>query len=531
MASQTVRREDIFPAGTSVGAYAASNWPQASLPPSGAPVGSATTTGTVQTNGAVTFTGLADATVYYAAAQVSGVWRYIRFRTDAASSTAGGTGKLLRLATFGHSYNDPNFPVGVTLRKDLYGARLAALLGMVEDNYHVAGTYTLQGTGNAYDRALIQYPAPPTTYPLRAKVNAAAIYSGHNDISPSLQPSISTEPSILTDFLRAIIRHLRAGQAAHVGAAPMVLAGGTWTTTSSASWFGGSLRFATVNGCTWTLTLPATFPGGNVEIWGMRNSATGATHAITVDGAAYGTWDTRGATTTTNRPTFTVIGPLSAGTHTIVGTIGNLVGGVEHLNYWQTQHPDPPPIAYANVARTPAAANGQSDGVVATFRPLLAAIATEFTDGRVVCIEADDVFQKATDMFGDGTHPSVKGAAAIAEAFAAGLRPLLDDRDELAVANDSVLAPGSSRALMLEQITGADPAIGTVTLVAGAATITNRRLQANSLVFLTPVGAGTGSISRGTITATNSATSGSVPIASSDAADTRVVQYQIVQVA
>jgi hypothetical protein len=82
---------------------------------------------------------------------------------------------------------------------------------------------------------------------------------------------------------------------------------------------------------------------------------------------------------------------------------------------------------------------------------------------------------------------------------------------------------------MTEQITGADPASGTVTLAAGAVTLTNRRLQSDSLVLLTPIGAGTGVVSRGTITATNSSTSGSVPINSSDAADTRVVQYQIIQ--
>lgn len=436
-----------------------------------------------------------------------------------------------RLATFGHSYNDPNYPVGVVFRKDLYGSRLAGLLGMVEDNYCVAGTYAIQGTGNAYDRVVNQLPALPTVAaaPLRAPVNAAAIYVGHNDIAPALQPPIAAEPDILIAFLRAMIHRLRAGQAAHVANAPMVLAGGTWTTTSSASWFGGSLRFATQNGCTWTLTLPATFPGGTVEIWGMRNSATGAVHTITVDSNPAGTWDTRGATQTANRPTLREIPSLTAGTHVIQGTISNLVGGVEHLNYWQIQHPDPPPVAFANVCRTPAAANGQTDGVVATFAPLYRQLAAEFTDGRVVLVEADQVFQKDSTMFGDGTHPSVKGAAVIAEAFAEALGPLLDVRDKASVALDQVLLPGASRGLFMESIAGADPRKGTVTLVAGAATITSRALQADSLVLLTPVAAGTGSISRGAITATNNATSGSVPVASSDAADTRVVQYLIVQ--
>lgn len=443
-----------------------------------------------------------------------------------------------RLATFGHSYNDPNAVVGVTLRRDLYGARLAELLGMIEDNYHVAGTYAIQGTGNAYDRAIVQLPALPTTPPLRAPVNAAAIYVGHNDISPTLQPSIATEPSILTDFIRAIIHGLRAGVRSHAN--NMTLAqgsGGTnWSTTSSASWFGGSLRFATANGNTWTLNTPATFPGGKVQIWGMRNSATGAVHTITLDGVAQTSWDTRGATTTTNRPTFYEI-TVGAGAHSIVGTITNLVGGVEHLNYFQYVHADPPPVAYANVARTPSAANGQSDSVVATFKPLLAAIATQFTDGRVVCIEADDILNKDTTLFGDGTHPSPRGAALLADAFATALAPLMTQRAQLSQATDQVLGPGAMRALLIDKNTGADPRVGTATLVAGVVTITTRAVQSDSIIIPIPKGS---SATMGTIvetarTATNSATAGTVTFTSKDFAgatvtgDTRSFDWVIVQ--
>lgn len=88
MASQTIKREDLYPVGTSVSAYARSNWPQSQLPPSGAPVGSAAATATVQADGTVTLAGLADATNYYAAAQVSGVWRYVAFMTPPASASS-----------------------------------------------------------------------------------------------------------------------------------------------------------------------------------------------------------------------------------------------------------------------------------------------------------------------------------------------------------------------------------------------------------------------------------------------------------
>lgn len=94
MATQTLSREDVFPVGTSVAAYPLANWPTAQRPPTGAPVGSSAASGTVQANGVVTFTGLADATNYVAYAQVSGVHRYIRFRTPAASTAAGGSASV-----------------------------------------------------------------------------------------------------------------------------------------------------------------------------------------------------------------------------------------------------------------------------------------------------------------------------------------------------------------------------------------------------------------------------------------------------
>lgn len=88
MANFTLRRADVFPNGTVVNAYKQSNWPQnidASGAPQGASDGSATSDGT-----SLTFTGLARDTDYYAVAQVSGVWRYIAFRTSAAASVAKG---------------------------------------------------------------------------------------------------------------------------------------------------------------------------------------------------------------------------------------------------------------------------------------------------------------------------------------------------------------------------------------------------------------------------------------------------------
>jgi hypothetical protein len=85
MATFSLTRVDVFPDGTSVGAYPAANWSQAQLPPSGAPQGSSTATATM-TSGTASFTGLADGTRYYFGAQVSGTWRYVTGVSSPASA-------------------------------------------------------------------------------------------------------------------------------------------------------------------------------------------------------------------------------------------------------------------------------------------------------------------------------------------------------------------------------------------------------------------------------------------------------------
>ncbi len=71
---------NIFPAGTTVGAYPASNWHATLIPPSGAAVGAATTTAVVAADGSLAFTGLTEDTKYFAGADIGGgSWRYIGF--------------------------------------------------------------------------------------------------------------------------------------------------------------------------------------------------------------------------------------------------------------------------------------------------------------------------------------------------------------------------------------------------------------------------------------------------------------------
>jgi hypothetical protein len=88
VATFTLTRPDLFPNGTSVGAYPKTNWTFSQLPPAGAAPGSATATATVS-SGSAAFTGLADNTEYFAGASVSGTWRYITIVTGPPAASAG----------------------------------------------------------------------------------------------------------------------------------------------------------------------------------------------------------------------------------------------------------------------------------------------------------------------------------------------------------------------------------------------------------------------------------------------------------
>lgn len=94
MSSVVLRREDVFPAGTSVGAYPRSAWPGVSAPDAAAPSGAATETQTVAGDGSLTFTTLAENTTFYAYALVGGVHRIIAFQNSSGS-------RARRLATPG----------------------------------------------------------------------------------------------------------------------------------------------------------------------------------------------------------------------------------------------------------------------------------------------------------------------------------------------------------------------------------------------------------------------------------------------
>lgn len=91
-----------FPEGTTVKAYPVTNWPNSGQP-SGAPIGASSAEAAV-TGGAAAFTGLVAGTEYWAAAQVGGRYRYVRFTAgedvaDSADHATKGEVNILNLGT------------------------------------------------------------------------------------------------------------------------------------------------------------------------------------------------------------------------------------------------------------------------------------------------------------------------------------------------------------------------------------------------------------------------------------------------
>lgn len=96
MANFTLK-DSIFPAGTSVNAYARSKFPAVPPIPQGPPSGlTADATATVASDQSLAFTGLTDATNYVAYANVSGLDTYVEFRVDLSL----GFGASLRFGSF-----------------------------------------------------------------------------------------------------------------------------------------------------------------------------------------------------------------------------------------------------------------------------------------------------------------------------------------------------------------------------------------------------------------------------------------------
>lgn len=93
MASHRITRADLYPDGTLVTAYPASNWSMAARPPSGAPVGSSEGVAGTMSSGAAWLLGLTEDRDFYAYGLVGGQHRYVSFKADSVPTAAGALSK------------------------------------------------------------------------------------------------------------------------------------------------------------------------------------------------------------------------------------------------------------------------------------------------------------------------------------------------------------------------------------------------------------------------------------------------------
>lgn len=422
--------------------------------------------------------------------------------------------------------------VATTDRNLRYPTLVGARLGTEPRNFGLSGTSSpaTSGGGGQLSRVLREI-TPLWTPPFSAVYPVVVLRLSWNDWGLT-----GMTTTLQTDNVRAMIHRARAGAVLHVNSAAFVMAqgaGGTgWSTNAAFEGVSGRvIKWATANGNTWTLTLPSDFPGGTLRLAGIRDNNSGSVHTITVDGGAYGTWDTRLTNTQANyNATAYSITGLAAGAHTIVGTIGNIVNSVDYFNYCQIDAPNPPLVVVMLINKMTTYPAGQTDTQVDNANTAISAmIASDFTDGKVVTIDTNTVLgNKAAAYYnnvsgGDGWHPSMRGHSAIADAVVASIRANMPAPATV----DTMRAAPRNQLSGLEILsTGISPRIGAATLVGGTVTVTSFAFNSFTKVFLNrkTLGGTAGNLSYA-LTAASGTTAGNIVITSSSGTDTSVIEW------
>lgn len=454
------------------------------------------------------------------------------------------TRSLPAIAFFGDSYayglevnTLPRSAVdaGTTDRNLRYPNIVAARLGTEARNFGLSGTQNIiTSGGTSIGSRVWREISPLWVPPFRAVYPVVVVRCSWNDWGVS-----GMVPSMQVDSVRSSIRRARCGGLLHVNSAAWTsFAGGGWNTNAAFEGSSGRIvKWATVNGSTWTLVLPADFPGGTLRLSGFRRDTSGgATHAITVDGSAYGTWDSRLTNTMANYvPTEFNITGLAAGTHTIVGTVTNISGGAEYMVFAGIDAPNPPLVVVMLINKMPTYPAGQTDALIDAANTAIAAmIASDFTDGKVVTIDLNAVMGNKDTTYlnvmagGDTWHPSMKGHYAIADAIVSAIRLNMPSPATV----DQITSPPRNQIAQPEiSGQGISPRAGSATLVAGTVTVTSYAFNAQTHVRLTRKTSGgtLGHLSYA-LTATSGGTAGNIVITSSSATDTSVIEWDAVDV-
>jgi hypothetical protein len=333
---------------------------------------------------------------------------------------------LSRLDIYGHSITAGG---GASSTNYRYTTRVAQMLHAQENNKAIGGAILSWGTTGStgdggYAWFLQNATNTRTAAPYLPNSPAYVIGYGLNDLA-------ALGSSGLTPFdsaLRTVIARARAGAVFEAETAANITfaqGGGASNGWSNVGCFGAcsgtDFKFSSVNGNTFTINVPSDFPGGAIDVGLIANAdGTGGVVNFTTDAVGSGSIDTRnaGASAHTTGLVKRFTG-LSAGAHTIVGTIASATGLV-NIDYWEIESTTPPivvlptnpkPVDYSLWNTWPFQPN---DSDVSILNNHIRSIAAEF-DSSVVIADMENTLQKdPANFFSDKTHPNDIGNAKLA---------------------------------------------------------------------------------------------------------------------
>lgn len=440
-------------------------------------------------------------------------------------------------------------PAGMSL-----AAITARALNMREENYAVAGSVVQSGTTllGLYNRVLTKL-YPPAAPPLGHVASAALVLTGVNDLYGG--PQFTDGYRVVDYIVRAVIHRLRALATIPVTDPMIAFAkasdGTVWAAVTSPQYFSGIVptqatpnptgvvRQTLANGDTYKITLPSWWPAGRpLEVWGHNIGSSssfngGAVHSWVKTGGASGSYDSRGRVTNGIIAPWHYVIPNCQPGDVIDVTISGQTTNGDYVTNLQLPSDDPPPVVLAGVYKNPEYGTGTHNPVdadVDTLNALFMAAAASFADGRVRYVNTDSIIAKNPTLYAvesPRVHPNIAGHRKLA---VEGIVPAF--RDIMPSSTVRARSRRQSRAAQRVDVVrnfDVHDSIGIGTLVAGSAVISSRAIiSADSLVFVTPIGAGSGVLSRGSVTPTSAGTAGTAAIASSDPSDTRQFQWWVV---
>jgi lysophospholipase L1-like esterase len=445
--------------------------------------------------------------------------------SNPGGGSSGGSSVPTRVAFFGDSFSE-GVP-GPTRQTLAFPERVAAMLGCHADNYGVGGARNHQTTNTILSRAL-QVTKPPIVAPYQPAHQVAVIQASINNLN---LPTVITDLSIVTRSLARAIRHIRAAGTYEALDTGRFTYGGSWSTILGDTNSGTGVKRATANASTWSLAVPSDFPGGILRVYGFKAPTFGAIHTITVDGAAHGTIDNRDATATNGSEPWEYPITLTAGTHTVAGTISS-IATVENMNGADFEGTDSPIVVVLNTAKTrnyPGGTHTIVDAdVTASNAAVAAMLAAQFPgDARVVLIDVDALLGK-NDAYlnADGIHPNDAGHALIAAAISSAVVTARVSASSLLAA--AQVTPFDAPLARRSRELTTDPRSGVATLVAGTKVVTSRVVTASSRIVCGIQSLGTVAVPKAIgVTARTAGTS--FTLTSADATDTSVVWWEIVE--